>query len=393
MNFTYHIPTRVLFGPGSLNDLAKEKLPGKKALVVISAGPAMKKHGYLDRVISLLKGAGAESVVFDKILPNPINKHVGEGAALARDKKCDFIVGLGGGSSIDSAKSIAIMATNPGDYWDYIHGGSGKGQPVETPPLPIVAITTTAGTGTEADPWTVVTHEERQEKIGFGLLPETFPVLSIVDPELMLSIPPHLTAFQGFDAFFHAAEGYIANCATEISDIYALKSMALLNEYLPIAIKDGSNIEARTKVALANTLSGLVESTSSCTSEHSIEHALSAYHHDLPHGAGLIILSASYFSFFAAKLPERFTEMARAMGQDVAAVPEAEQPHLFISALKDLQQKCAVAELKMSDYGISKDEFDTLADNAFETMGGLFQRDRVQLNKADIIDILEKAYK
>ena len=106
MKFTYHIPTRVLFGPGMLNRLAKEKLPGNKALIVISAGPAMKKHGYLDRVISLLKEGGAESVVFDKILPNPIRKHIGDGAALARSEQCDFIVGLGGGSSIDSAKSI-----------------------------------------------------------------------------------------------------------------------------------------------------------------------------------------------------------------------------------------------------------------------------------------------
>lgn len=393
MNFTYHIPTRILFGPGSLAGLSKEKLPGNKALIVISAGPAMKKHGYLDRVTSLLQEAGVEWAVFDKILPNPINKHVGEGAKMARDEKCDFILGLGGGSSIDSAKSIAIMAANPGDYWDYINGGSGKGQQVKNPPLPIVAITTTAGTGTEADPWTVITHEERQEKIGFGLLPETFPVLSVVDPELMLTIPPHLTAYQGFDAFFHAAEGFIANCATDVSDIYALKSMALLNKYLPRAIKNGNDLEARTKVALANTLSGFVESTSSCTSEHSIEHALSAYHPELPHGAGLIILSVAYFSFFAEKLPDRFVEMAHGMGQEVNAVASAERPALFIAALKSMQEACNVADLKMSDYGISKDEFGKLADNAMETMGGLFNVDRVSLTRDDIITILGNAYK
>lgn len=393
MSFTYHIPTKVLFGPGKLDDLAAEKLPGKKALIVISAGTAMKQYGYLDRVVSLLQKAGAESVVFEKILPNPINRHVAEGAEMAKSEGCDFVVGLGGGSSIDSAKSIAVMATNPGDYWDYIQGGSGQGKNVGNSPLPIVAITTTAGTGTEADPWTVITHEERQEKIGFGLLPETFPVLSVVDPELMTSVPPHLTAFQGFDAFFHAAEGYIANCATPVSDLYALKSIELLNKYLPVAVKDGANIEARTQVALANTLSGFVESTSSCTSEHSIEHALSAYHPELPHGAGLIMVSLSYFSFFAEKLADRFTEMAKAMGQSTDGVSSEERPYLFIKALQEMQEKCGVADLKMSDYGVETEEFDTLAENAIETMGALFQVDRISLLKDDIVAILEKAYK
>ncbi len=314
MNFSYYIPTNIFFGPGSLNQLSQIHLPGKKGLIVLSAGPSMKKHGYLDRVVQLLHSNGTESVVFDKILPNPIRRHVMEGAELARAEKCDFIIGLGGGSSIDSAKSIAVMAKNPGDYWDYIGGGSGKGKPVSGGVLPIVAITTTAGTGTEADPWTVITHEERQEKIGFGT-PETFPCISIVDPELMISVPPLLTAYQGFDAFFHAAEGYISKIANPVSDMYALKSISLLNTYLPAAVKNGSDMEARTNIALANTLSGFVESTSSCTSEHSMEHALSAFHPSLPHGAGLIMLSQSYFSFFAEKVHGAYHPYGRSDGE------------------------------------------------------------------------------
>ncbi len=147
----------------------------------------------------------------------------------------------------------------------------------------------------------------------------------------MTSVPPQLTAYQGFDAFFHAAEGYIANCATPINDIYALKSISLLNSYLPTAIQDGGNIEARAQVAIANTLSGFVESTSSCTSEHSIEHALSAHHPELPHGAGLIILSTAYFSFFADKIPQRFAEMAEAMGLNVNETPPPERPFFYPS--------------------------------------------------------------
>ena len=384
-NFNYFIPTRVLFGPGRLNELAKEQLPRKKALIVISSGTSMRKYGYLDKVRKLLSEQNVESVVFDKILPNPILTHVTEGAELARKENCDFVIGLGGGSSIDSAKSIAIMAKNPGNYWDYINGGSGKGRPVEKGVLPIVAITTTAGTGTEADPWTVITHQDLDEKIGFGT-EETFPTLSVVDPELMTSVPPHLTAYQGFDALFHAVEGYIANIATPVSDAFALASIELIAKSLPAAVKDGDNIEARTDVALANTLSGFVESTSSCTSEHSMEHAMSAFYPKIAHGAGLIMLSEAYFSFFEKHVPDRFARMASAMGMEA-------EPENFVKALVRLQKDCNVDKLKMSDYGVKREELKKLSDNARYTMGGLFGMDRYKLSEGDINEIFEKAYK
>lgn len=393
MNFNYYIPTKMLFGPGKLNELAKITLPGKKALIVITGGTSMKKYGYLERVIQLLKqNNNTEAVVFDKILPNPLRSHVMEAATICREEKCDFVIGLGGGSSIDSAKSIAVMVNNPGDYWDYIQGGSGQAKPVREKVLPIVAITTTAGTGTEIDPWTVITHETKNEKIGFGL-PQTFPVLSIVDPELMLSVPPKLTAFQGFDAFFHAAEGYIAKIATPISDIYALKSIGLIRKYLPTAVKEGTNLEARTNVALANSLAGMVESTSSCTSEHSMEHAMSAYYPELPHGAGLIMISLAYFKKFADKTPQRFIDMAEAMGIQTSALPESERAYSFVAALRELQQECGVDSLKMSDYGIKKEDFPKFAQNARTTMGGLLQLDCYPLSDADIIGIFEESYK
>ncbi len=380
MNFDYYIPTKILFGAGKLNQLAEEKLPGNKALIVISSGTAMRKYGYLQRLEEVLKQQNIESVVYDKILPNPIKEHVMEGAAVAKENGCDFIVGLGGGSSIDAAKAIAIMAVNPGDYWDYIGSGSGKGLPVENGALPMVAITTTAGTGTEADPWTVITNGD--EKIGFGDPAFTFPVLSVVDPELMVSVPPQLTAFQGFDALFHAVEGYIANIATSMSDLYAIESIRLVAEYLPIAVADGSNIEAREKVALANTLAGMVESTSCCISEHSLEHAMSGRHPELPHGAGLIMLSEAYFSHFEEKVPDRFAKMAEAMGGTT-----------FVETLVQLQEKCGVRDLKMSDYGITADELEAIAENARDTMGFLFELDPVQITQAETINILQAAYK
>jgi alcohol dehydrogenase len=380
MNFDYYIPTKILFGAGKLNQLAEEALPGKKALVVISNGTSMRKFGYLDRLIDLLKKQNVEAVVYDKILPNPVKEHVMEGAAIAKDNHCDFVIGLGGGSSIDAAKAIAIMAVNPGDYWDYIGTGSGKGQELQNGALPIVAITTTAGTGTEADPWTVITNGE--EKIGFGDPSCTFPVLSVVDAELMTSVPPMLTAFQGFDALFHSVEGYLANIATPMSDIYALESIRLVAKYLPRAVADGSDLKAREKVALANTLAGMVESTSCCISQHAIEHAMSGIHGDLQHGAGLIMLSETYFTHFAETCKERYVKMAEVMGGTD-----------FVATLLDLQKACGVSDLKMSDYGITKEELPAIAANARDTMGFLFDLDPATLSEENSLRILENAWR
>lgn len=387
MSFNYYMPTRILFGKGALNKLHKQKLPGSRALIVISAGQSIKKNGYLIRLEEQLEKAGVTHVLFDRILPNPVKEHVMEGAALAKQNQCDFVIGLGGGSSIDSAKAIAVMATNDGDYWDYISGGTGKGKPVLNAPLPIVAITTTAGTGTEADPWTVVTNGE--EKIGFGY-DRTFPMLSIVDPELMMSVPASLTAYQGFDALFHSTEGYLNKTANEMSDLFALKAISLIGKSLATAVRDGSNEDARADVALANTLSGIVETASGCISEHSIEHAMSAYHHNLPHGAGLIMISLAYYTFLAksGSCNERLIDMAKALGK-----ADADKPTDFVVALQELQKACDVDNLKMSDYGIKEEEIEKIADNAYATMGALFNVDPCTIAKEDTVKILKESYR
>lgn len=389
MNFNYYIPTKILYGKGQLSNLGKEKMPGSKALIIISSGNSMKKYGYLEKVEQQLDIAGVEHVLYDKILPNPIKEHVMEGAQFAKENHCDFIVGLGGGSSIDTAKAIAVMAVNEGDYWDYISGGTGKGLPVPNDPLPVVAITTTAGTGTEADPWTVTTNMQTQEKIGFGY-EKTFPILSIVDPDLMMTVPAHLTAYQGFDALFHSTEGYINKYANVMSDMYALKAIELIGKYLERAVKNGNDEEARAQVALANTLSGMVESTSGCTSEHSLEHALSAFHPHLQHGAGLIMISEAYYTHFAKSgaCDERLITMAKTLGYK-----EATKPEDFVTALLDLQKRCNVDNLKMSDYDITVENIPAYVKNAREAMGGNFEVDPVQLTDEDCIRIFTNSFK
>lgn len=321
--------------------------------------------------------------------PNPLKSTVMAGAAFAKEQGCDFIVALGGGSSIDASKAIAVMATNGGDYWDYISGGTGKEKAVVNKPLPVIAITTTSGTGSETDPWAIVTHETRHEKIGFGN-DDTFSVLTIVDPELMKSVSPDYTAYQGFDALFHSVEGYVSRGVNLMSDMYAITAIENVGRNLAKAVKDGEDLDAREKVAFGSTLSGVVETVGLVTSQHALEHAMSAYHQDLPHGAGLIMISKAYFTKVIERhvADDRFVAMAKAMGME-----DASKPMDFIAVLSKLQEDCGVADLKMSDYGIKPEEFETLAKNAKETMGGLFLCDRSELSLDDCIEIYTKSYR
>lgn len=388
-HFNLYIPTRAVFGAGELNNLHKQVMPGRKALLVISNGRSTRTNGYLDRVEEQLAKGGVESVLFDRVEANPLVGTVMAGGLAARKNGCDMIVALGGGSVIDAAKAIAVTATNEGDYWNYVSGGTGKAQPLKQKPLPVIALPTTAGTGSETDAACVVTNDKTHEKTGFGH-PSLYPVLAVIDPELMLTVPPAFTAYQGFDALFHSIEGYVSNHANTMSDLYAQEAIENVSRYLPVAVNNGSDIEARSHVAWGSYLSGRVMCVGGVTSLHSLEHAMSAYHQNLPHGAGLIMISRAYFSHMIAvhACDERFIRMARTMGK-----PEADKPEDFIAALEALKEKCDVADLKMSDYGISRDEASKFTVNAKETMGRLFTLDRVTLSDADCRKIYNESYK
>lgn len=389
MNYVWNLPTKVLFGEGMLNELHNEEMPGKKAMIVISNGKSMKNNGWIDEVIDELEQAGVESVVFDKIGPNPTEPDIMDGVIFARENEVDFIVGLGGGSVLDATTIIAAVVPQKdgGRVWDYVNGGTGGGRPLEEKSLPYIEITTTAGTGSEVDRWGVVTNPETHEKIGFQ---GDFAFLAIVDARLMLTVPPEYTAYQGFDALFHSIEGYISTARTAPAQMVEIAAIGNIAQYLPIAVKDGDNLDAREKVAFANTMSGYSMELGSCTSEHSLEHALSGNHPDLPHGAGLIMISLAYFKHFMDKhvCDEKFMEMAIALG-----AKQIKGPYDFLQALERLMRECGVADLKMSDYGISPSEFPRLVKEARETMGGLFEFDPEPLTDEEVEAIYLASYR
>ena len=389
MNFDFNNPTKILFGSGKLNELGSQPLPGKKALLLMSGGKSAKVSGAYDRTLEQLHKAGVEAAEFAKVMENPVKEMVMEGAAFAKENGCDFIVALGGGAVLDSAVAVAAMATNPGDLWDYVNGGTGKGQPLINPGLPIVAITLTAGTGSEVNCWGVISNLETKEKIGFGYQ-ELTPVLAVVDPELMKTIPAKYTAYQGFDALFHNTEVMMSNGVNILSETIALSAIENIANYLSRAVKDGNDLVAREHIAYGSTMAGIAMQLTSTTAQHSMEHAMSAYHHNLPHGAGLIMISVEFARYFIERhaCDEQLIKMARVMG-----MPNADKPEDFITALQQLQKDCVVDDLKMSDYGIQKDECMTLAVNARETMGGLFLANPCPMSDEECAGIFEKAYR
>ncbi len=386
--FEVYVPTKLYFGVNALDQIATLQLPGKKALIVISKGKSVTDTGYLERLKTQLLKSDINSTVYSGITANPTTNQVMEAALMARDNGCDFIIGFGGGSCLDAAKVIAMMATNPGEVWDYCQRGTGARKQPANKALPIVCITTTAGTGSEADASGMINNLQTHEKFGIGgnFL---FPEISVIDPALTVSVPPLQAAYQGLDAFFHCAEGYLSKKANLFNEMYAITGVQNIAEYLPRVMKDPRAMEAREHVSFANTLGGYVMSTGKLMSQHSLEHILSAYHPDLPHGAGLILLSRAYFSHFIHNniRAKKFIALAQAMGEK-----EADKPEDFLLALEKLFDVCGVSNLRMQDWGITKEELREHAIEVKEKFGDLFLNDPKELSVEDCLKIFMDSY-
>lgn len=389
IQFQSYIPTRVLFGPGTLKELETAALPGKKALICVTEDHLMESLGIQERVLRALEKNGVQAELYDHVTPNPTRKSVMEAAKMAEEQGCDFFIGLGGGSSIDTAKGAAIMVKNPGDLWDYASAGTGKRKTVSGA-APVITITTTAGTGTECDPWCVITNEETQEKLDFGL-EAVFPVLSIIDPELMLTLPASLTLFQGFDALFHAVECYLATCGSAMAEVYCLEAVRLVKEHLPVALLDGSHLEARTNLSFAaNVLCGYAQSLSATISPHIIGQCMGGLHPGFPHGATLLATAEEYYKEVVKYLPEKFAMLGIAMGADPSGYPDQDKGLAFVDALIRLMEETGGRKVSMSQFGVEEDELETICDISM-SIG--FDFDPYPLTKDQVMGILRRSYR
>lgn len=354
----YYIPPVNLLGAGCLSELKDpiSKLGCKKALVVSDA--FLHECGVVNKVLEILKDSKIEYSVFYDTKPNPTVKNVNDGLAILKKEHCDFVISVGGGSPQDCAKAIAVLATNGGDVRDY--EGINK---TTKKSLPIVAVATTAGTSAEVTINYVITDEERKVKM---ILVDTnsLAAITVNDPELMISKPKDLTAATGMDALTHAIEAVIAKGAMDVTNATALYAIKQIFEYLPRAVKDGNDIEAREQMCYACFLDGIAFSNAGLGNVHAMAHQLGGIY-DLPHGVCNAMLLAVVEEENAKVVPEKFRSIAQVIGFDVKDKSNQECVNYVINAIKELAKEVEIPS-SLKELGITDLDYDLLAENAMK---------------------------
>lgn len=368
-SFVADIPEKIVFGAGCVETVGKYAARlGKRAAIIAGKSVRPEKTALLERIQASLKEHGVESFVFAKINENPLIPIVDEGAEFARTHECDLVIGVGGGSSMDSAKVIAMLCATGGTTRDYVLDGKFAGKSAdEIRTLPMIAVTTTAGTGSEATPWAVVTDPETGKKPGFGWSPVTYPAVAIVDPELTLSMPKNVTANTGIDVFFHAYEAYVATVANEFTDLFAVRAMELVAENLKKCLDDPQDIEARSAMSFANTIVGPSISISGTHIIHGLGHSISG-HYNTPHGLALASIAVAVTEFTWKSNLDKFAKVAVIMGAD----PSQDKETLARGCGKTMKQFLAQfgLDVPLSSLGVTEDMIPVMVQDAFEAMGG-----------------------
>lgn len=307
MNFNYNLPVNILFGTGRSNEIGTEVAKyGKKVLIVTGRG-STKKSGLLDKTVDLLKESKVEYEIFDKVEQNPLTTTVYEGVDVIKETGCDVVLGIGGGSIMDAAKSIAFSAKNPGDISEYIFGIKQGNEA-----LPIVLVPTTCGTGSEGNCFSVLTNPETKDKKSLRtntIIAKT----SIIDPELMITMPKSILASVGFDALAHNMEAYLSKIGQPLTDMKALYGIKLLAESLPKIYNDPTDLEGFEKVSLASTLGGMVIGVAGVTAPHGLEHPASGLH-DIVHGKGLAALTPVIVEKSWSSAKEKYSDISKLLG-------------------------------------------------------------------------------
>jgi alcohol dehydrogenase class IV len=363
--FHCRIPN-IKFGSGTLEDLSRlEKSWGTKAL--LAADPYLDKAGVVDEVVRLLKKAGVEVVKHTEITPNPDCFAVDRAAESARLERCSFVVGLGGGSAIDFGKAVAVVAANPGKSWEYTERTDHEVRRPGESTLPIVAVPTTAGTGTEATPYSVLNNSKIKEKSTI-VSNRVVPKLGIVDPELTLSMPPRLTAYTGIDTLAHSIDSYVSARAQPFSRLLSLESIRLVARWLPEAVASGANRAAREMMSWASTLGGMAIGHAGTTLPHALGQPVSGIF-GAPHGGSIAacLVRVMQFSFTADF--QRYGEIAEALDSSVRDLPLRQKAEASAQLVERLFRDTGTT-VRYSDFGMREKDVDKATHIALTGYGG-----------------------
>ena len=376
--FEFIMPGKIVFGAGKLSESGVSLAElGKKGLIVCDAW--CNSTGLPARLAEIMKEAGVESVIYDGVVPNPTVTVIDTGADLAINTKCDFVIGLGGGSSMDTAKGIAVAATHDGSIWPYAMGE----KEITPKTLPIVAVSTTSGTGSQCTCFAVISNPETKQKPGMGS-PHVLPQLAIVDPELMLSAPKQLTVNTGLDVFCHAVEAYTSTAASDLSDMYAEKALTLVGKHMETCCEEGANLEARAGMALADTCAGIAICNGVVTLAHVMAHVIGGHFSDIPHGDALYSIYREALKFNSQALAKKHKFIANAIDPGNDDV---------VSAFENFFGKFEFTNKLKEKFKENPEIVEIIARDTFTYMKGIAELNPVSATEEDAKNILAASLK
>lgn len=380
--FSYEMPTKIIYGTGAVVIAGQEiqRLGANKVLLTTDQG--IKGAGLLNPVTSALSKAGIDWVVYDQVEADSDVNIVAEATLMAQENQCNCVLGIGGGSSMDTAKAVAVMSTNPGSIYDYV----GLDQ-VKNDPLPIVAIPTTAGTGSEVTIWAVISDKEKQLKTGIGSI-KMMPDLAICDPELTISLPPLLTAETGMDALTHAIESYVNTATQPISEALAEKSIKMIAEHLRLAVANGEDIEARDGMLMGSLTAALAFNETRLGIAHAWSSPLGAYF-SISHGLANAILLPNVMEFNLIGTPDKYAKIADLMGENISGLSIMEAAAKSVEAVRKLLIDIELPRHFRAVIDIEEEDIIKLAEEALKSGNNLVNPHRPDLD--DLIAICKKS--
>ncbi|MFD2671709.1 iron-containing alcohol dehydrogenase [Marinicrinis sediminis] len=359
MSFKYELPTKIEFGHHVIQKLPEHvhALGGSRALIVTD--PGLIEAGIVDQAVQPLLDAQIPFDIFSEIEPDPDIEGVPKAVQAAQKAGCDIVIGLGGGSSLDTAKAAGIMLGNDGDIRDYV--GINK---VPHRGAPVIAVPTTAGTGSEVTIWSVLTDKQSGAKLSVGS-PHNCPALALCDPMLTLTLPPHITAATGMDALTHALESYVNKATQPISEGMSLQAMTLIARSLRTAVFHGKDVQARYDMLLASLIAALAFNETRLGIAHALALPLGAHFH-IPHGTVNAMLLPEVMEFNYPSQIEKFKRIAEIFGERVAEVSDREAAYRSVAAIRQLKEDVGITQ-SLTSYGVQEEHLDRIAEEAMQS--------------------------
>jgi alcohol dehydrogenase class IV len=357
-SFEWRLPSTILFGPGKLNQIGKVVQGFGRRCLIVTTMPEPWHAALVDRIVASLATSGIESHWFSGVGGNPTTDQISAGAVVAREFRADVVLGLGGGSAMDGAKAIAVEATHSGAAWDYLWFR--EKQPTSAT-LPVIAVTTTSGTGSQLTQVAVVTKtDERCKSAIYNDI--ILPRVAVVDPELMLSVPPRMTAFTGFDALTHAFESFLHPNCDAFVDMMAREAISIVLKWLPGVVADGKNLEARCQMALADSLAGICILRAGVTLPHGMGMAIGGMYPHVAHGQALAIVYPAFLAYTYAAAVRQFAWLAHQIDPSTKSLGDAAAAAAAAPLLTQFLERIGIAQ-KLRDVNVPESELEALTDS------------------------------